>query len=252
MPLEKIVALLMALKPVCAAPSSWRRGYIKVFATIATYRWKASALTMELNRIENKADISVVSLRIILKHAYRAKSFGDLVMSLRTYVPELNKSLEMALSGFLLEVEGQQLDISGLPRELFVPHERTAARSMAPSCQNTRKALWDSNLSFESRLALGRTAVAWQHCELARHLNWHSIQDVIAHMGKMYEQVSRDGLFSLLLAKRPELALAKTAFHHHKTSMEHLSELPIELSSALFETGFVRSGSAASSGGHNA
>jgi hypothetical protein len=240
MPLEKIIALLMSLKPACPAPSSWRHGYIKLFAAIASYRWKPASLAMALNQVENKSDISAVSLRIVLKHAYRSKTLLDLVMALRTYLPQLNNSLESAISGFLTEVENQRLDISALPRELFVPHHLYAGRLNAPYCTDTRQLLWDTSLSYDSRVELGRLGMPWAQCDLARKLGWGTLQDVISYIADLHKQVGQGLLFSTLMAKTPELALAKAAFHQNQTSVDHLTSLHHDLCQALFETGFVR------------
>ena len=240
MPLEKVMALLMAMKPASPTPSSWRLGYIKLFASMAAYRWQPASLVMALNQIETKADISAVSLRIVLKQAFRAKVFVDLVMALRTYLPELNMSLEAALQGFLSDVDSRQLKIHTLPRELFAPHNLSAGRLGAASCEEVRKSLWNTDLSFESRLALGRTDVAWHECDLARQLNWRAVSDVILHMRRLCEEVDQDAVRERLAARAPELALAKTAFYQSFTALEHLSALPVEMAVALFDMGFVR------------
>ncbi|WP_410950789.1 hypothetical protein [Pseudomonas sp. S1(2024)] len=243
MPLEKVMALLMAMKPASPAPSSWRVSYIKLFASIAAYRWQPASLVMALNQIESKAGISAVSLRIVLKQAYRAKVFVDLVMALRTYLPELNARLELALKGFLSDVDNRQLKIQTLPRELFAPHNLSAGRLGASSCAETRKSLWSTDLSFESRLALGRTDVVWHECSLARQLNWRGVSDLIEHMKQLYEKVGQDQVRQHLAAKSPEMALAKTAFYQSFTSLDQLSNLPVEMAVALFDMGFVRGAS---------
>lgn len=240
MPLEKIMALLMAMKPVSHTPSSWRLGYIKLFASMAAYRWRPASLVMALNQVEMKADISVVSLRIVLKQAFRAKVFVDLVMALRTHLPELNVSLELALEGFLRDADSRRLNIQSLPREVFAPHNLSAGRLGAAHCREVRNRLWNTDLSFESRLALGRTDVIWHECSLARQLDWRGVSDVVLYMKLLYEQVGLNEIREHLASKTPVLALAITAFHQNLTTIEHLSALPVEMAAALFEMGFVR------------
>lgn len=243
MPLEKVVAVLMSLKPPCPAPAVWRQCYIKLFGMTASYKWSTPSLVMALNQVEDKADISAVSLRIVLKHAHRSKNFTDLVTAIRVYLPALNTSLEGALASFLEDVETQQLDISTLPRELFAPHNLAAGRLGAPANGEIRRLLWDSELSFESRMELSWTDMAWQECALARSLQWNTLEQVIAYATELYRQVGQENVRASLARKDPILALAKAAFFQNFTSIEHLSDVPAELAVALQETGFVRKSS---------
>lgn len=241
MSIEKVLATLMALRPVCAVPGSWRRGFIKLLSNVAVYTWSSVSLVMALSKIEVKEDISSVSLRVLLKNMRSAKTKSELIMALRVYMPEINQNLENAMRGFLVEAKNNDLDLRDIPRELFAPYVNEAGMLGAPACLTTRRILWDSDLSHDSRFALGLMEIEWADCSLARELGWRTVKDVMAHINTTFQDLGPLKMKGYLSLRNASNALIRVAFHQAVLTLDQLpSSINGELAKLLLEGDYVK------------
>lgn len=241
MSVEKVLATVMALRPVCSVPKAWRRGYIKLLSNVAVYSWSPASLVMALSKIENKDDISSVGLRVLLKHMRLPKAQAELIMALRVYMPELNQNLENAMKSFLSEAKANELDLHHIPRELFAPYIKEAGDLRAVPCLQTRKILWDSDLSHDSRVSLGQTDIEWADCSLARELGWRTTKDVIAHINSAFQDLGPQKMKGYLSLRNASNALIRVAFHQAVLTLDQLpSSINGELAKLLLEGDYVK------------
>lgn len=240
MPIERVMSLLMTLRPGFAIPKAWGKSYIDTFTDVCAYHWKAAPLSAHLAQFEMRDRIPSVSLKILLKAAYRKKQLEDLLLALRVHMPEMNARLEQALGWLLDELPASPNSLKTLSLELFSPHLLRASYLMAQANPETRQLLWGTPLTYESRVELGKMPLDWRKGPEAEQLGWCSLQDVYATMRSRCRHEGLERVSATLKDKSQFNAMLRVVLIQEHVTTEHaLAELPVSLVGALISEKYL-------------
>ena len=233
MPLERVITKLMTLRPPMVVPMTWSKHYIDLFSDICAYSWKPAPLAAHLMSLDHKDKIPAVSLKILLRSAFRKKQLDDILLAMRVHMPEMNTRVEQALGWLLEDMAAQNTRLNKLAIELFTPHIYQASFLQAQGNPELRQVLWGTPLTYDSRIALGQMPVAWAACPLAETLGWLELHDVYNTLIGLSLKLGHSALTARLAEHSDINALIRAALIQERVSatnaMEHLSTDTVQI-----------------------
>lgn len=233
MPLERVLTMLMTLRPPMVVPMSWSKHYIDLFTDVCAYHWKAAPLAAHMMTMSDKGKIPAVPLKILFRSAHRKKQLDDILLAMRVHMPEMNTNVEQALGWFLDDTTDQSGRLNRLSIELFVPHIYKASFLQAQGNPELRQVLWATALTYESRIALSQMPVAWMECPLAEELGWHELVDVYNTLKAWSLKLGPAALAARLTERSSVNALIKGVLTQERvtasSAVDHLGEKLVQL-----------------------